>query len=253
MYMDIVLVGPEISGNIGAVARVMKNFSFSRLILVDPRCEYDNEEARNRAKHANDIIDNIRIVHSINEIEHDYRIGTTAKLGSDYNLSRTPSYPEKLSEMIGEIEEGRKDSIGIYFGRESHGLTNEEISKMDFNVHIPTDERYSSLNLSHSVGIILYELSKSDLTLKRNERYKPMSSREKMIIEELFSSILDKLDFETETKRKTQDTLWKRMVGKSMLTMRESYALMGLLRKIHERIKGDDDGSPEKKKEIQED
>ena len=83
----------------------------------------------------------------------DYKIATTSQLGTDYNIARSPLKPDELTNIIKP-----KANIAIIFGRESNGLTNQEINQMDFIVTIPTSKKYQTMNLSHSVAIILYEL-----------------------------------------------------------------------------------------------
>ena len=75
-------------------------------------------------------------------------VATTAKIGTDYNIPRSPITPAQLSSIY-------KGSVGLIFGRESIGLTNEEIQQADFVVTIPASKKYPVMNLSHSVSIIL--------------------------------------------------------------------------------------------------
>ncbi|MBW3020217.1 RNA methyltransferase [Candidatus Woesearchaeota archaeon] len=216
--ISIILVEPQFPGNIGAIARSMKNFGFSNLILVNPKCEID-QEARNRAKHANDILDNVQILKEFPEM--DYLIGTSCKTGNDYNIPRNPITPKELKEVI-----PKEGNIGIVFGRESDGLSNEELDKCDFLVMIPTNEDYASMNLSHAVTIVLYELSnfKIDIT--------PISLNEKKQLMKMLDEVLEKMDFVSEDKRDTQRLVWKKIIGKSFMSKREAFALMGFFKKI---------------------
>ena len=90
----IVLIEPEIEGNIGAIARSMKNFGLKNLILINPKADHTSDEARCRAKHAQDILDNIKIKDISFLKTMDNVFGTTAKLGTEYNIPRTPITPE---------------------------------------------------------------------------------------------------------------------------------------------------------------
>ncbi|MFP4656909.1 MAG: TrmH family RNA methyltransferase, partial [Candidatus Woesearchaeota archaeon] len=128
------------------------------------------------------------------------------------------------------------DGLAIFFGRESHGLTNEELASMDFMINVPTDKSYGVMNLSHSVAIILYELYNTEGTKRRDERYKPLGRKERESIENLYKEIISRLDFETDSKFRIQRVLWQKIIAKSMLSNREGYALMGFLRKIKDRI-----------------
>ncbi len=232
--MDIILVEPEIAGNIGAVARSMKNFGFTKLILVNPQCDHKSSETICRAKNAQDVLKKAKVITSLDKLKYDYRIGTSGKLGSDYNIMRSPTTPKELAKSIAALKRDAK--IALCFGRESSGLTNEELATMDFLVHIPADDAYPVLNLSHAVTIILYELytHTSDDIL---ERYKPMQQKDKNVILDLTDDILDRLHFAMPSKKETQKLLWKKMVGKSFLTRREGFALMGFLRKVLKKMK----------------
>ncbi|MBU1849510.1 MAG: RNA methyltransferase [Nanoarchaeota archaeon] len=227
--ISIVLVEPENQGNIGAIARLIANFEFEKLILINPKCKIE-EEAYNRAKHAQKILKKAKISDFSKLKKFDYLIGTTAKLGSDYNIPRCPVTPEQLAEKISKLE--KKTKIAILFGREGTGLTNEELKMCDFTVTIPGSENYPTLNLSHAVGIILYELFKKLSGDKRTEHIKSVSKREKDQIEKMFIEVLDKMTFSTPEKKETQKIVWKKIFGKSFLTKREAFAVMGFLKKL---------------------
>ncbi|MBU0667450.1 MAG: RNA methyltransferase, partial [Nanoarchaeota archaeon] len=226
--ISIVLVEPENQGNIGAIARLIANFEFEKLILINPKCKIE-EEAYNRAKHAQKILKKAKISDFSKLKKFDYLIGTTAKLGSDYNIPRCPVTPEQLAEKISKLE--KKTKIAILFGREGTGLTNEELKMCDFTVTIPGSKNYPTLNLSHAVGIILYELFKKLSGDKRTEHIKSVSKREKDQIEKMFIEVLDKMTFSTPEKKETQKIVWKKIFGKSFLTKREAFAVMGFLKK----------------------
>ena len=97
--IDIILVEPENPGNIGSVARVMKNFGFKNLVLVKPKCDI-NDESRRLAKHANDMLKKAKTIDFKSLEDYDYLIGTTSKLGSDYNIPRCTIKPEELAKKI---------------------------------------------------------------------------------------------------------------------------------------------------------
>ncbi|MBW2978422.1 TrmJ/YjtD family RNA methyltransferase [Candidatus Woesearchaeota archaeon] len=217
--ISIVLVEPKNSGNVGAIARSMANFGFSKLVLVNPKCNHLSQTARNRAKWAQVVLKKAKVVKKIPKF--DTLVATTAKIGTDYNIPRSPISPEKLSSVC-------KGNIGIIFGRESTGLTNEEIQQADFVVTIPASKKYPVMNLSHSVAIILYELSKEDHT----SHIILASKKEKEQILKMINKVLNKLSFATKEKKQTQKIVWKRTINKSFLTKREAFAIMGFFRKL---------------------
>lgn len=229
--ISVVLVETANSGNLGAVARVMANFGLSELVLVKPKCSID-EEARKRAKHAQGVLKGIKVVNDFNVLKKkfDLIIGTTGKIGTDYNVVRSPVLSYELAEFIS----GKKGKIALVFGSEEKGLSNEHLSLCDFVVHIPSSKKYSVLNISHSVGIILYELSKSINDVRSNHVL--ASFKEKEVILELLDEIIGGLKFRAPSEKVTQKKVWRRIVGKSMITKRESFALIGLLKKIRKKI-----------------
>ncbi len=223
----VVLVEPKNSGNVGAVARVMANFGFNNLVLVNPKCNPRSKTAKNRAKWAQDVLRKAKIVKSLSSIKSTTLIATTGKIGTDYNIPRSPVSPEQLSELIQQ-----RTNAAIVFGREGTGLTNEEILACDFVVTIPASKKYPVMNLSHAVAVVLYELSKKMPKEKHTAHIIFTSKQDKQQLMKLLNKALNKMQFATKEKKQTQLKLWKRMIGKSFLTKREAFALMGFLRKI---------------------
>jgi tRNA/rRNA methyltransferase len=223
--IHIILMEPEHPGNIGAVARVMKNFGFRRLILVKPKTQI-TEETRRRAKHAQDILKNALVVDARFLRTMDVLIGTTSKLGTDYNIYRSPVTVREMPFF------STRKKVGILIGREGIGLTNAEMKRCDFVVTIPASRKYPTLNISHSVAILLYELFQQSRALKSNSHINRASRRDRDILLNYINRVLDHMHFSTTHKRETQRIVWQRIIGKSMLTKRESFALMGFFRKL---------------------
>lgn len=221
--ITVVLVEPKNSGNVGAAARAMANFGFSKLILVNPKCNHKSQTARNRAKWAQDVLKNAKVVKSLSSIKALTLIATTGKIGTDYNIPRSPITPENLSKIM-------QKNTAIVFGRENTGLTNEEIAKCDFVVTIPASKKYPVMNLSHAVAVVLYELAKGKENVSSHIKF--ATKKEKQQLVKMLNKALGKMDFATKEKKQTQVKVWKRMIGKSFLTKREAFALMGFLRKM---------------------
>jgi len=245
--ISVILIEPENPGNTGAICRAMKNFDFEELILVGPTFNVDTTELRNRAKWANDLVDKIELIPKYNEKvlkklrkDFDYLIATTAKLGRDYNILRSPITPEQLAERLSELELKDKKTkknvkIGIVMGREGSGLTNEELEIMDFTVTIPTSKKYGTMNLSHATTIILYEIFKKISEENIISHINPISGPERKQLMKLLDESMDKMYFVNEDKKDTQRMVWKKMISKSFLSKREAYALMGFLKKINRK------------------
>ena len=150
----VVLINPQIDGNIGAVARSMLNFGFTDLRIVG-RSNHWSDEARNRAKNAQTVLDNARCVESFQDAISDCSIvvGTSGKReDGDKTTMRHFLLPDELPSRLSETE-GR---VALVFGPEGKGLLNEELSMCDLLVTIPTWEGYPILNLSHAVTVICY-------------------------------------------------------------------------------------------------
>jgi tRNA/rRNA methyltransferase len=235
--VSIILMEPEHPGNIGATARVMANFGFKDLILIEPKVDYLCNEAIARSKHGKYILEEAKIIQKKEIEQFETLIATSAKTCSDYNLPRSPILPEELAERLKKIDA----EVGIMFGREGTGLTNEEIKMCDFILSIPSYENYPALNLSQAVAIICYELYKAKGTKEIKKKFKPIAKEEKDIILKKFNNIFDSLEFKGEQKKETQKLFWKRLIGKSFLTKREAYIILGFLKKLEGRNKKESD------------
>jgi len=150
----IVLVNPKFDGNIGAVARSMLNFGIRDLRIVGRHGEW-SEETRNRAKHAQDILDSCSIFECIADATDDCSLvaGTSGKREIGDKISfRHFILPEELPRRLA----GVSGKVALIFGPEDIGLTNEQLHECDILVTIPSWEGYPILNLSHAVSIICY-------------------------------------------------------------------------------------------------
>jgi tRNA (cytidine32/uridine32-2'-O)-methyltransferase len=149
----VVLVNTTHPGNIGAAARAMKNMGLNALYLVQPR-RYPDEEATRRAASAVDVLDGAIVVDTLAEAIADCGlvVGTSAR-------ERTIPWPlsEPREFAARAVAEARSHKVAMVFGREDRGLTNEELRQCHLHLHIPTNEDYSSLNLSQAVQIACYE------------------------------------------------------------------------------------------------
>jgi TrmH family RNA methyltransferase len=227
-FLTVVLVGISNPGNLGAIARGMANFNVSKLVLVNPKCSPQDIDALVRSKQGHELLKKAKIVNSLENVNADYLIATTAKLGTDYNIPRSPLSPEQLAKKISKV----KAKFALVFGRESDGLTNDEILKCDFSVTIPSNPKYPTLNLSHAVLIMLYEIFKQSREKKTGEHIVYASKKEKSVLLKIISKVLDNMKFATAEKKQTQKTVWKRLVGKAELTKREAFAVIGFFKKL---------------------
>ncbi|TDQ71167.1 RNA methyltransferase [Methanimicrococcus blatticola] len=238
--LRIVLVEPLYQGNVGSVCRIMKNFGFLELYLVNP-CPLEGE-ARAMSSHAIDVLRNAKICESIEEAVAgcDVIIGTTgmrAQKGCDH--IRTPALtPGVLREKMEEFHPDTK--FAILFGREDIGFTNDELSFCSMIATIPSSHIYPVMNLSHAVGIMVYELSGANLTGK----YKTVDFKEFNAMCAHFGDVLDDMDFDPLKKEKMA-LMMKRIFARAELTPCEAKTLRGIFRNIQyhaKKSKGEDVG-----------
>jgi TrmH family RNA methyltransferase len=224
-FFSVVLVEPKYSGNIGAVARAMMNFDVKDLYLVNP-CELDNI-CYARAMHATKILDHAKICSSFDDAVKnlDFLIATSS-IGSktEKRHLRNPVMLEDFAEKIFDV----KGKIGLVFGREDYGLFNKEIAACDIMVKIPTSESYPSLNLSHAVTVVLYAIYLRKAFLPKKRR--PLESLEKEKLYEFFSQLLEDIDYPAHKKQHTT-IMFKRIMGRAMLSKWEYHTLMGVFSK----------------------
>ncbi|MGD8587600.1 MAG: tRNA (cytosine(32)/uridine(32)-2'-O)-methyltransferase TrmJ [Chromatiales bacterium] len=153
----IVLVETTHPGNIGAAARAMKNMCLEQLCLVSP-LRYPDAEATARASGADDLLARARVYHSLDEALAGCRlvIGTSAR-------QRAVAWPLLTPQECGTrlVDETSAGEVALVFGRESSGLSNEELDRCNYLVHIPTNPSYSSLNLAAAVQLLSYEIHRA--------------------------------------------------------------------------------------------
>lgn len=151
--MTFVLVRPRYPGNVGAAARAVKNMGFSKLALVAPRCDPYSAEAQRMAVRASGILKKAEIYPTLDQAVAplQYLVGTSRRLGRHRrNFVSLVDLPSQLP----------KGKIGILFGPEEKGLTNEEIARCHTVAAIPSSPKYPSLNLAQSVMVVAYEVRK---------------------------------------------------------------------------------------------
>lgn len=219
--IKVVLVEPLGEANIGACARLVKNFGAHELVIVNPPVL--GEQAQMFAMHARDVLQQAKLCQSLRDAIQGCTlvVGTTGRMPKgDHEHYRFPLYDvRELHTLI----EG--SNIALVFGRESSGLTNEELELCDVVVTIPTSPKYPSLNLSHAVAIVLYELSK--LTGGVHD-LSTVEHREGLIehLEELLVAV-----GYPQHKRKKTLRMTRKLLGRAQPTIREVFTLRGIIRR----------------------
>jgi tRNA/rRNA methyltransferase len=155
MPTSIVLVSPLFAGNLGSVARAMKNMGLKDLRLVLPQADPKDLEARKMAAHAKDILSKAKTFKNLKSAlkGFDLVVGTSRRKGKERSNWRSP---RQFAEEVQSFPP--KHKIAILFGREDTGLTNQEISLCHRIVTIPSHKSFASLNLAQAVMVLAYEL-----------------------------------------------------------------------------------------------
>lgn len=227
----IVVVEAQTPGNVGTIARAMKNFGFEDLLLVDPPALDPDGEAYGFAGQAReDILPAAETVSLDHVIENYHTVGFTAVTNEDGSSHvRFPfRTPAELATRLGEVE----TRTALVFGREPSGLTNDELARLDEICAIPANGEYPVLNLGQAATIALYELR--DLTLQETQLPDRAPSRaaegEIERFYDHFSRFLEEIDHPVEKRAKTMRLL-RRLVGRAHPTSRELITLRGVMRR----------------------
>ena len=147
-----ILVRPQMGENIGSVARAIKNFNIKHLRIVSPRCNWPNQKALATSVGAKDVLKSTKVYNSVEQAIGDLDL----IFASSSRIRKINKKTISVTNLKTKITKGRK--IGILFGPEASGLSNDEINSANYLVKIPSNKKFSSLNLSHSAIIFCFEL-----------------------------------------------------------------------------------------------
>ena len=190
--ISFILHKPQLSENIGACARAIKNFNFKNLILVNPRPIFPNDKILATSVGAKNIINKSKIYDSLEKAisKVDIVISTSARFRNK-NV--------KHINLDGLKKINFKKKIGFLFGSEASGLSNDEISYANYTLQIPTNPDFRSLNLSHSLIIIAQYVSSitkiSDISFKRSKKIRSATKKEIQSMLSLCIKNLNEINF----------------------------------------------------------
>ena len=180
-----ILVKPQLGENIGACARSMKNFGFKKLHIIEPKINFPNHKAKATSVGAYDIINNAKVFDNIEDSINSFNlIVSLSARRRDINKKHI-----SLEDFQKIISKKKNLNIGLMFGPEASGLSNKDLSFSNYILQIPTSAKFKSLNLSHSLTIICYEIFK----LVNKKSIKKSSSKIKISSKSNISSVLKHL------------------------------------------------------------
>ncbi len=233
-----VLVDTSHPGNIGAVARAMKNMGLSDLALVNPR-QFPDPEATARASGADDVLARARVVPTLAEAIADCSLvlATTARTREQYFRVIEPR--EASARIIAEARAGA-GAVAVVFGTERYGLSNEHLLAAHALLRIPANPDYESLNIAMAAQLIAYEIRMAWHTPgsgTQAQREAPLATPKQM---EMFFTHLEQVMHEADFRDRTQSGTHlmgriRRMFARAELDANEVNILRGILSAVQDR------------------
>ena len=230
-----ILVNPQLGENIGACARAIKNFGFLNLSIVEPRDPWPNTKARMTSVGAYNIIQKAKIYKNVSDAieKFDLVFATTARK-RDVNKKHI-----SIINFVKLLSKYRKSNIGIMFGPEASGMSNYDLSLANFIIQIPTSKKLTSLNLSHAVIIICYEIYRAinSNDFKKEKVLTKLSSKSSMKnLIKFLEKILDKKNFFKHSEKKKSMILnINNIFGRLELSEKELRILFSVISSLNKK------------------
>jgi tRNA/rRNA methyltransferase len=228
LNLRVVVVEPEHEGNVGSIARLMKNFGLSKLWLVNPKIEL-NREAYSLAVHAGEVLAEASIVDALDDALEgaQWVVGTTSIVAKKpSNLHRTAVTLEELAEQT----RSRQAEMALLFGREGRGLSNQELDRCDLIVSIPSSATYRALNVASAAAIVFYELWKAEGSRGARGYLSEADADARERIRRLFDALAVQSDLPSH-KRRLAGKAFQNVVSRAFMSKREAFLIMGVLRR----------------------
>ena len=235
-FVQIVLVETSHPGNIGSVARAMKNMGLANLSLINPK-KFPHQEATALAGNATEVLDNAKIFSSIQEA-----VNTSKVIYATSARERTIEWPTlTANDAASEIQElvTNEIEVSIIFGREDRGLTNDELQLANKHLIIPAHPDYPVLNIAMSTQVVCYELYQA---AKKNsvdswQDFPEYTSEELNNLIDHFNETVIALELVDPNNPKQIMTRMERMFRRLYPDQMEGNFLRGFLKAVNKRIK----------------
>jgi TrmH family RNA methyltransferase len=234
MKLRIVLVEPREAGNVGAAARAMKNFAFTDLVIVGPREKHElDEKSMWWAAGADDVVQNARRVESLEVALADCHltVATTAVRERNVFEQLTPSDVAHLAHQ----SLGPEHRLALVFGRETWGLSGQEIALCQRTASIPTSPDFPTMNLAQSVGVFCYELGKG--LRHPSEPRDPAVSELLHALEKHARDLLNEIGFFGDKSPDRMFSELQALAGRAGLSTREASLLLQFVRQMQARLR----------------
>ena len=197
--ISFILNKPQLSENIGACARAMKNFNFSKLVVIDPKPTFPNDKILATSVGAKEVIKKAKLFDNFESSlsEFDVLIATSSRF-------RNKNIKHISLNDLNRIDFNKR--VGFIFGSEASGLSNYEISYVNCTMNIPSNHKFKSLNLSHSLILVCYSLfellSKKKTNYKKSKKIKIASKKNIQSMMHQCISNLEKINFFNPEEKK---------------------------------------------------
>lgn len=224
----IVLVEPQDSGNVGSVCRAMKTMGFSKLRIVGrQRDDFDENRVRTLSLHARDLFEEAEFFDNLAVALEDVSLaaGITRRTGKFRKYVSIP--PEQLAGHLASSGEG---TVALVFGRESDGLTDQELDCCNLAVRIPSSELFPSLNLSHAVQVITYTLFRAYQA--PSAAYEAATQHEILDVERTITQSFESIGFFKQDEKEEVGRFFRDIFSRALLSGKEAARLKKMFRKM---------------------
>ena len=230
--VGFVLIKPQLPENIGFCARALKNFGFKKLDLVQPKEKWPNRKAVATSVGANDILKKTKIYSDIKSAVNSYDIVYASSARKrDINKKHL-----SFKQFIESIKKNKNKNIGVIFGPEASGLSNEDITHSNYIFKIPVSKSFESINLSHSLILVCFELFKALKPgyLKKQKKLTDIASKKNFntFFDFLENKLEEKGFFNPKEKKKTMLMNLRNIFGRMQLSNKELRILSSVFSKL---------------------
>ena len=227
-----ILVKPQLPENIGFSARCLKNFGFSSLDIVNPKEKWPNKKAIATSVGAKDILKRTNVFSNVENAINKYDIVYASSARKrDINKKHL-----SFNEFINSIKKNKNKKIGIMFGPEASGLSNEDIVYCNYIFKIPVNKKFQSINLSHSLIIVCYEIFKNLKSSYFNKNKKLNDIIDKKKLYNFMHFVETRLEtkgfFQPPEKRKSMLINLRNIFGRTELSNKELRILLSIFSKL---------------------
>ncbi|HEX7151973.1 MAG TPA: RNA methyltransferase [Thermoanaerobaculia bacterium] len=230
MRIRIVLVEPREAGNVGAAARVMKNFGLDDLWIVGEHPELLPVSSW-WASGADDLLERAHFAATLLEAVGDahFTVATTSSRGRTTPADFTP---RTLSQRVATLSD--EQTLALVFGREDHGLTREEVLLCQYTAVIPTNAKFPTMNLAQSICVFAYELAQLEPSAT-GQRQLPTAGQVERLHERIQSLLLEAGFLRESNPDHVYDDL-RGMIARASLDEREATILLGVIRQLEWKL-----------------